>query len=109
MEWNIKSMRDVERQQSDWGGWRRKGMWLEYPAYSGGTYPIDLDRFVDSAHMLDIIMQVAGKAWATDECLAGLVRALDDLLHPQATLCSCGTNKRLTRSQVRAIVKRGPT
>jgi hypothetical protein len=55
--------------------------------------------------VLDTTMQVAGKGWVTNACLAGLVRALDDILHPQSTLCSCGTNKRLTETQIRAWVR----
>jgi hypothetical protein len=86
-----------------------EGHTLVYPAYhpGGGTYPIDLERFTRSTEMLDMIMQVAGKSWATDKCLAGLVHALDHLLHPQAYLCSGGTDKRLTAGQIRRIVANG--
>ena len=75
---------------------------MVFPAYAGGVYPIDLERFTSSARVLDTTMQVAGKGWATNACLAGLVRALDDILHPQSTLCSCGT---LTETQIRARVR----
>lgn len=51
-------------------------------------YEIDLERCRTAAQVLDWIMQVAGKAWVTDKCLAGLVHALDELLHPQETMCS---------------------
>jgi hypothetical protein len=77
---------------------------LSYPAYPGGRYPIMLDRFTNSAEMLVMIMQVSIKDWATNECLAGLVRALNDLLHPQATLCSIGSNKTLTVAQIKHMV-----
>jgi hypothetical protein len=97
----------IRPRSSDWGGWRREGLELVYPAYcGGGVYPIDLERFTSSAEMLDIIMQVGKKDWATDACLAGLVRALNDLLQPQGTLCSCGADKTLTTAQIRKLVKR---
>jgi hypothetical protein len=93
--------------RGDWGGWRREGLYLVYPAYpNGGVYPFNLEHFTRSSVMLDMIMQVAKKPWATDACLAGLVRAFSDLFQPQATLCSCGMDKRLTRTQIRKLVKR---
>lgn len=60
--------------ESRWNGWRLDGYELSYPAYSGGgTYPIGVERFTSAWEMLDMIMQVSGKTWATDECIAGLV------------------------------------
>jgi hypothetical protein len=69
-----------------WNGWRLEdwpagefGGW--HIVYGGdGGYPMDMDRFRSSAVVLDGIMQVAKKAWATDACIAGLVRALNDIL-----------------------------
>jgi hypothetical protein len=91
---------------SDWGGWRLEGLERVYPAYPGrGVYPIDIERFTSSAQMLDMILQVVGKTWATNDCVAGLVHALDYLLQPQATLCSGGSNKTLTVAQIRKYVK----
>jgi hypothetical protein len=87
--------------QSDWGGWRREGLEL---VYGSGVYPVDLEGLNSSAVMLDLIMQVAKKNWATNTCLAGLVRALNDLLQPQAYLCSCGANKTLTPKQIRKMI-----
>jgi hypothetical protein len=53
---------------------------------------LDLYRCTTAAEVLDTIFQEAGAAAAeTDDAyLAGLVRALDDLLHPMANLCSGG-------------------
>ena len=81
-------------------GVSRDRSWCSRPR-SGGVYPIGLERSTRSARMFDTIMQVAGKVWATDACLAGLVRALNDIFHPQSTLCSCGTDKRLTEKQIK--------
>ncbi|MCA9470217.1 MAG: hypothetical protein KC643_32875 [Nitrospira sp.] len=53
-------------------------------------YHVDVDRCRTSAGVLDAIMQVAGKTWATDQVLASLVRDLQHYLKPQQTLCSGG-------------------
>jgi hypothetical protein len=53
-------------------------------------YDIDLEQCTTSAEVLDWIVQVEGKAWATPSDVGYLVTALCDLLNPQANLCSCG-------------------
>ena len=84
--------------ESRWNGWRLEGIELVYPAYIGGVYPIDLERCDRSSEVLDWIAQIAGKDWATDECLAGLIHALDDILPPLQRLpCRIG-NSRQRRS-----------
>jgi hypothetical protein len=93
------------RLDSDWGGWVLDEWELSYPAYRGGVYPIDLRRFTDATEMLNMIMQVAGKDWATNECIAGLVHALNYLLHPQALLCN--GKRKLTETQIVSLVKTG--
>ena len=57
------------------------------------TYEVDLERCRTSAQVLDWIMQVASKQWSTDAIVASLVRAINDLLAPQATLCSFGIER----------------
>jgi hypothetical protein len=56
--------------------------------------------------MLDIIMQIAKKAWASDHCLAGLVRALNAIFDPQANLCSFGADKAIDEARVRRLIDR---
>jgi hypothetical protein len=56
-------------------------------------YEVDLERCRTSAGVLDWIMQVASKTWATDAVIAGLARGLKGLLNPQATLCSFGIER----------------
>jgi hypothetical protein len=91
--------------RSKWNGWRLEGVELVYPAYVGGVYPIDLETCNRSSEVLDWIAQITGKEWATDECIAGLVRALDDILDLQANLCSRGDDKHLTVEQIRKRVR----
>lgn len=88
-----------------WGPWRldRRTRVL-YPV-EPYRYEVDLDRCRTSAEVLDWICQVAGKGWADDATLAGLVRALDDVLYPQANLCSSGQSKTLTKTGIRACVE----
>jgi hypothetical protein len=105
--------------RSRWGGWRLEnwgergdehghpGGWhLVYSAYpGGGRYPVELERFASSGNMLDMVMQVAGKRWVDDACLAGFVRALNDILAPQANLCTFGANKTMTRERIATLAE----
>ena len=50
-------------------------------------YEVNLDECNTSAGVLDWIAQVAETTWATNDGLANLVRALDDILDFQASLC----------------------
>ena len=78
------------------GGWRfiADARVLElHDAEGRWFYEVDLERCRTSAEVLDWIIQVSQKTWATDARLAGLVRALDEILNPQATLCSFGKER----------------
>jgi hypothetical protein len=70
-----------------WGPWRFDA---RRRVLDHDWYEIDLDRCTSSAEVLDWICQVAGKSWADDATIAGLVRALDDVLAPQQYLCGFG-------------------
>jgi hypothetical protein len=88
-----------------WRGWQYRADNLTLTCHAGGyPYEIDLGTCTSSAEVLDWIMQIAGKTWGSDDVIAGLVRALDGLLYPQANLCSSGQN--LTIDNVRAVIKR---
>ncbi|MFZ0877755.1 MAG: hypothetical protein WAN20_25065 [Pseudonocardiaceae bacterium] len=86
-----------------WGPWKldlgRFG--LDRAPDSSDSYPIDLLSCQDSDEVLDYICQVARQRWADDVTLAGLIRALNDVLDPQATLCSVGEPKRQSDKQLR--------
>ena len=75
-----------------WGGW-----WLhasEPMLYLDDyRYGVELGTCTHSAEILDWVCQVAGKEFATDQVLAGLVRALDDILEPQERTCSMGVDR----------------
>lgn len=90
-----------------WRGWR---LLPDVPAleYNGDEiqgYRIDLDRMETSAKALDWIFQVWGKPWGggTDAFL-GFMTAIDDVLDPQANLCSRGGDRPLTPERLRERV-----
>lgn len=102
------------RRTPDWGGWllRRETRELALPVhrslidFGDDAYAVDLDDCRTSAQVLDWICQVASKSWATDEIVAGLVRALSDVLDPQSNLCSGGQGKALSAAALRRLVGR---
>ncbi len=68
-------------------------LYLGDPATGAWCYYVDLERCTTSAEVCDWIFQIAKKLWASDDVLAELIHALDDVLVPQGTLCSCGTER----------------
>jgi hypothetical protein len=62
-----------------------------YVAFIG--YEADLERLRTSAAVLDFIFQIHGSIRGMNDGIRDFVNAIDDLLDPQATLCSFGTNK----------------
>jgi hypothetical protein len=68
-------------------------------------YYIDLERCTSSAKTLDWIMQITQKTWATQPLLGLIVKVLNIALHPQATLCSFGSNRTLEPANIRRLVK----
>lgn len=99
--------------QDGWGPWHLDSaaclLWTEAGGY---RYEIDLLDCTTSAQVLDWIIQVHGKNWGDTETdrhaiTGGLVAALDELLCPQATLCSFGEPGHLTQDDIRALATRG--
>lgn len=76
-----------------WGNWRydARTMVVRHRLWN---YEVDLESCTTSARTLDYIFQVASKTWATAKDLGDLVQAIDDLLDPQAHLCSFGMDTR---------------
>jgi hypothetical protein len=83
-----------------------KNRWVYHPKdrclrfYDGDAtelYEVDLEECSDSAEVLDWIVQVHEKTWATPPVFHALVEALDDLLDLQANYCSFGTSKKVVR------------
>jgi hypothetical protein len=94
-----------------WGPWKLDPdrFVLDRAPDSVNSYPIDLLSCQDSDEVLDWICQVACQRWADDATLAGLARALNDVLDPQATLCSVGEPKRISENQLRERITAAAT
>jgi hypothetical protein len=99
-------MADDWTTQRGWNGWEHCGTNLRYEAYPPNHYEIDLADCTTSAKVLDWIIQIEGKAWADPMCLAGLIRAFNDILDPQTNLCSGGHGKVMTVEAIRACCTR---
>ena len=56
-------------------------------------YEVDLERCNTSVEVLDWIIQVSRKVWATDEMIGSLVRQMDRCLAIQENICGCGVDK----------------
>jgi hypothetical protein len=67
---------------------------------------IELTRCTTPAEVLDTIFHTARHGQASDATIAGMIRALDDLLDPTVNLCSRGKLKTLTATQLRKLLDR---
>jgi len=76
-----------------WGNWEyhHENYTLQYVDEGQWIYEIDLDRCTTSAALLDWIMQIQQKTWANPVDLRDLLKAIDDLLYPQANYCPLAT------------------
>jgi hypothetical protein len=101
------------RNPETWGPWHLDPdnlvLWIGHVRHPDvSAYEVDLERCLTSAAVLDWICQVAGKSWADDAVTAGVVRALDDVLHPQRRLCSfaigAGKGRQLDLEDVAELV-----
>lgn len=88
---------DRSRERKVLAGEVRWGKWCYDPELMvlthEDTYEVDLERMDDSASVLDWIAQVACKECYTEEDVGHLVRAINELMHLQATCCSMGRDK----------------
>jgi hypothetical protein len=75
-----------------WGNWQynAKAMVL---TYLPNDYQIDLEECTTSAQTLDRIIQLCKKTWMSITDIGNMIQALNDLLDPQANLCSSGQDK----------------
>ncbi len=93
-----------------WGPWRLNDHEMLGPVLErewddpGRHYWLELGRCTNPAEVLDIIIHTSRHAWANDEILSGLVRALDDVLDPISNLCGSGQSKTLLAKRLGKIL-----
>jgi hypothetical protein len=87
-----------------WGSWTfdRVALYLEHDSQA---YGFSLGEATSPAVVLNWIMQVQTKVWATPPVMGDLVTALADLLTPQATLCSFGRSLTISRRQLPELLR----
>lgn len=89
-----------------WGNWHLNSRTLEliYRAGYNQLYEIDLETITSSSQMLDWLLQIKGKAWASNQDITDLLQAFKELFDPQCYLCSFGEDKRI--KDVRAHIQK---
>jgi hypothetical protein len=92
-----------------WGPWQlsNDGLTLEQEGQQIRHDWIELTRCTTSAEVLDTIFHAARHGDVDDALIAGLVRALDDLLDPMANLCSSGEPTTLSDKKLRELLAGG--
>lgn len=92
-----------------WGPWQlsNDGLTLEQEGQQIRHDWIDLTRCTTSAEVLDTIFHAARRGEVDDAAIAGMIRALDDLLDPMANLCGGGQPKTLSDKRLREMLDRG--
>lgn len=97
IDWvNAKTAQDYIK-ENKWGYWTYEwethtlNILKEYKGHLH-DYQVDLDECTTSSELLDWIYQLNTKSWIEPQDLGDFIRATDDILEPQAHLCSCGRN-----------------
>ena len=80
---------EEDHRRTQWGNWRVNGSnWTLVHAET--NYEIGLEEMNTSGEMLDWIIQISEKSWATPQDKSDLLDALNSIFGPQSSLCSCG-------------------
>jgi hypothetical protein len=82
-----------------WGSWKLDPERRVLEHIDGRGYEIDLEQMTSSAEVLDWYHQIAVKEWVSNEDLGQLVRAIHELLSPQANLCGGGIDKKFNATE----------
>jgi hypothetical protein len=85
--------------KTEWGFWEytERG-YLDYKNF----YTIDLKTKNTNSKLLDLIFQINTKDnqnW-DEHCVSDLIKALNDILYPQANCCSSGENKKFSAKEL---------
>lgn len=95
-----------------WGPWRldkeKEILWQEHKGQH--TDWIDLDRCTSSAEVLDTIIHFSRKfdGDGGEVAIAGMVRALDEVIDPMANLCSFGKSTTMKPKRLSEVIANAP-
>ena len=82
-----------------WGNWKldrdRRAIFYDGPH----DYWFSLAQMNNSAEVLDWIVELHEKSWATPEDIGNLVAALDDIFDLQNNICGCGVEHRFNAKE----------
>jgi hypothetical protein len=84
-----------------WGPWRLSGTRLADDQHG---YDVELLTCTSSAEVLDWLCQITAKDWGSPHVVGHLVRAFNEVLNPQANLCSWGQPMTMTKAQIRQVI-----
>jgi len=89
-----------EKPKMNWGKWSYdpKTFYLTHNDW----YPVDLTTKNTNADLLNLIFQINTKNssnWDSN-CVRDLVKAINDILYPQANCCSGGENKKFNAKKL---------
>jgi len=87
-----------------WNGWVLDVERLVLMFSKNCRYEVDLEECINSSRILDRIMQVSRKTWASSDVVSGLVCALHDTLAVQSIFCPCGTSRSVIKNDIRRLV-----
>ena len=75
----------------NYGPWKFNSKNLTLTHENG--YEIDVESWTTSAEVLDWIFQIHSKTWNNADTMQGLILAIEEIIDPQANLCSFGTEQ----------------
>ncbi len=93
--------------QQRWGDWYVEPDRLELVLDRSGCveYVVDLEMCTSSARVLNQLVELAGKPWIQPMDVYGLLKALDDLLQIQVTLCPDESESRLDKTTLGELIR----
>lgn len=95
-------MAKVKNPKMTWGNWNLKSdlMVLEYETDGDSLFTIPIEHLCDSYGVLNIIYEVYRKRWCSAKVMKDLLRAIDDMLFPQVSICFNGGNNKIDPNKV---------
>lgn len=83
---------EARGQKKVYGNWTYKPS-TQVLVHKHPTYEVDSEDMTTSAQCLDWIFQVHTKDWVSDSDIVDLLKAIQELVNPQANLCSYGIER----------------